>query len=237
MNKSKKYFTLILVIVLFIIVCAEVYCQQREWTKEIEAQINIDIPIDEITHLEIDYMGYRYTIKNTEMISEIIQLINDEPVTYTKKQKKHFWQISAYAYSPKHKICIYSGYKCLTSLHVGSESIRYDKLYNLNDTGELRDKIEDMISYCQVSMVQTGYNANKFETYGIEITQNDAIDEYNSMERALPIRESEFKTSDTYYFIRTYSNEEVYVYYVGDEKYIEYRKGYYKGFFRWKNKL
>lgn len=232
MKKFKKHWIPLLVIILFISACVGIYCLHRDWTKERKAQVNIDIPIDDITHLEINYKGYTHVIKNPEIISEVIQLINDEPVTYTKEQQKHFWQISAYAYSLKHKICIYSGYKCLDTLYVGSGSIRHGKLYNLTNEGELRKKIEDILSYCQVYMEQTGYNADKFETYGIEISKNEAIDEYNSMERALPIRDSEFKTSDTYYFIRTYSNEEVYVYYVGKEKYIEYRKGDNKGFFR-----
>lgn len=232
MNKSKKDFMPILVIILFISACVGVYCLHREWTRERKAHINIDIPIDEISHMEIRYTNKDYTIKNTEIITEIIQLINDEPVTYTKKQQKHFWQLSAYAYTPKYKIYIYSGDKCMASLSIGSETIGYGKSYNLINEDELRKKISDIVSYCQVSLVHMGDKINKFETSGIEISQNEAIDEYNSMLCALPIRESEFKTSEDYYFIRTFNDEDIYVYYVGDEKYISYIKEYDRGFFK-----
>lgn len=201
---------------------------KKGWTREVKADINIDIPIDEISYIHIKYTSKNYTIKNPKIITEIIQLINDEPVTYTENYQKHSKLYTyIYAVTPKYEIYIYSEDKCVASLSIGSETISYGgKSYNLTNKGGLRKKIDDIASYCEVNLMQIGYKINKFETSGIEISQNEAVDEYNSMLGALPIKESEFKTSDVYYFINTYSDEDIYVYYVGDEKYIKYQKSY-----------
>lgn len=218
MIKTKNIICLLLIFSLVLIIFVGKKCLDNRQSKNVKTNVKIDIPIDNISYMEIRKRSHNYIIKNPEKIMEVIQYINNESLMSAKQESKYS--------TKRYNICIYSDNEILADIQISDERLFYKKAYDIVNTGELMKKIEDILSYCKISLPEIGYRINGFETSGIEIAQEEAIDEYNSLVKAMPIRESEFKTSDTYYFIRTFNDEDIYVYYVGDEKYIKYIKSY-----------
>lgn len=217
-KKTKTIICLLLIFSLAVIIFAGKKCLDNRQSKNVKTNVKIDIPIDNISYMEIRKRSHNYIIKNPEKIMEIIQYINNEPLMSAKQESKYS--------TKRYNIGIYSDNEILTDIQISDERLFYKRAYDIINTGELMKKIEDILSYCKISLPEIGYRVNSFETSGIELSQEEAIDEYNSLIKAMPIRENEFKTSDKYYFIRTFNDEDICVYYVGDEKYIKYIKSY-----------
>lgn len=218
MKKLKTIICLLLIVFLIVIIFVGKKCLDNRKSNNVKTNVKIDIPKENISYMEIRKRSHNYIIKNPEKIMEIIQYINNEPLMSAKQESKYS--------SNRYNICIYSDNEILTDIQISDERLFYKKAYDIVNTGELMKKIEDILSYCKISLPEIGYRINRFETSGIELSQEKAINEYNSLVNAMPIRENEFKTSDTYYFIRTFNDEDIYVYYVGDEKYIKCIKSY-----------
>ena len=90
----------------------------------------------------------------------------------------------------------------------------------------------DITSYWIMLMNKIGYETYKWEIYGLDMSKEGTIDEYNLMIKALPIKENEFKTSDSYFYIKTNDEEDIFVYYISDEGYISYKKSGKTSYFK-----
>ena len=80
-----------------------------------------------------------------------------------------------------------------------------------------------MLKYCgkDLPIIKVDEDV-EFSVKGMEITQKEAIGEYNTLLTAKPIEKEQFKESEQYYCIKTAYSQEIYVYYVENEIYIKY---------------
>ncbi len=210
MKKKIRYVFMILLISIAALLVVIIYC-----FKSKNENIKIQLDAEDYTDIIISYRSHKYKINNMEKIKEIADVISNYDYDGSKS-KKSFTNNSKYVV----KFISEQGNDNIIS--ISESGVGYKgKIFK---TDEMYEYMADITSYCIMCMNKIGYETYKWEIFGLDMSKEEAIDEYNLMINALPIRESEFKTGDSYFYIRTYDEEDIYVYYVADEKYISYEK-------------
>lgn len=105
---------------------------------------DLHIEVENPSYMVIAGKGHRYTINNPDIITEIIDLINEEPI----KKKGKALKPSKNGYS----MSIYTEDEKIIGLSVRNAVINYKKIaYYLQNEGELERKIEEILTYSEMN--------------------------------------------------------------------------------------
>ena len=222
MKKISKILTvliLLLVVVLFV----------GTLLKPESKQVNLNI--QDTNYIEIRYHNKTYKISNDDIVDELVKKFSN------LKFKKHsnVSKIKDFASSPSkdsYKISYYDSdnkKNKLCEIEVISDSevkINGDK-YKMVSNEDIYAQIKEITAYCIVPLpeltVDSIYQYSTSEN--IEMSKDEIYELYCKVLDCTPITQKEFKTSDEAVNINTYDDEEVDIYMVDNEVYIQYTKG------------